>query len=218
MPPSALPAHQARSRRTLERLLTATVEVLDRHGLEGATIPRIAARARLTPGAVYRRFPDKHALLREAWLRVLRENAAKSATLVSPDAWEHAPLAALIRQVVTGTLRGHLRHRELLRALMIFSLEHADAAFRKESTELQEAVFRRVTEALLARRAEIGHPDPESAVPFALLMVGVAAKGVLTMSRESNQLSRLVPDVDAQLERDLPEMVLAYLRVPATAS
>lgn len=208
-----LPAHQARSRRTLERLLRATVEVLDQHGLDGATVPRIAARARVTPGAIYRRFPDKHALLREAWLRVLRENARQSATLTAPESWRHAPLAALVRHVVTTTLRGHARHRTLLRALMIFSLEHADAAFRRESAELQDAVFRTVTDVLLARRAEIGHSDPESAVPFALLMVGVAAKGVLTMPRDSKALSRLVPDVEARLERELPEMVLGYLRI-----
>jgi AcrR family transcriptional regulator len=217
MAPSVLPAHQARSRRTLERLLRATVEVLDKHGLEGATIPRIAARARLTPGTVYRRFPDKHALLREAWLRVLRANASQSAALLAPEAWRHAPLAALVRHVVTTTLRGHTRHRELLRALMIFSLEHADSAFRRESAEQQEAVFRTVTEVLLARRTEIGHPDPESAVPFALLMVGVAAKGVLTMPRDPKTLSRLVPDVEARLEQELPEMVLSYLRISTSA-
>jgi AcrR family transcriptional regulator len=218
MAPSALPAHQVRSRRTLERLLRATVEVLDRHGLEGATIPQIAAHACLTPGSVYRRFPDKHTLLREAFLRVLRDNATHSASLIAAESWRHAPLAALVRQVVTATLRGHARHRELLRALMIFSLEHADAAFRRTSAELQESVFRTVTEVLLERRADIGHPDPESAVPFALLMVGVAAKGVLTMPRDPKQMSRLVPDVEARLERELPEMVLNYLQIPGRTS
>jgi AcrR family transcriptional regulator len=208
-----LPAHQERSRNTLERLLKATVEVLDERGLKGTTIPRIAARARLTPGAIYRRFPDKHALLREAWLRVLRENARSSASLLQSPVWQTAPLVSLVRKVVTTTLRGHAGHRQLLRALMIFTLDHADAAFRRESAELQEAVFRTVTEVLLARRSEIGHPDPESAVPFALLMVGVAAKGVLTMPRETQQLSRLVPDIEARLEQELPEMVLAYLQI-----
>lgn len=41
----------------------------EKDGLEGATIPHIAARAGLTPGAVYRRFPDKDALLRELCMR-----------------------------------------------------------------------------------------------------------------------------------------------------
>lgn len=213
MPTSARPAQQTRSRRTHEQLLAATIAVLDQHGLEGTTIPRIAAKARVTPGAVYRRFPDKNALLREAWLRVLRENARHGAALLAPESWRHAPLAAVVRQIVTMTLLGHTRHRELLRALMIYTLDHADAGFRRESADLQEAVFRTVTQVLLARRSEIGHPDPESAVPFALLMVGVAAKGVLTMPRDAKQLSRFVPDAETRLERELPEMVLAYLQI-----
>ena len=213
MEPKALPAHQARSRRTLGRLLRATVEVLDRHGLEGATIPRIAAKAGLTPGAVYRRFPDKQALLREAWLRVLRENARQSAELLTLQQWKVTPLAALVRHIVEVTLLGHARHRGLLRALMIYSLEHADTAFLRESAELQSAVFRTVTDVLLARRDEIGHPHPESAVPFALLMVGVAAKGVLTLPRDPKRLLRMVPDVEARIQRELPEMVLRYLQI-----
>lgn len=213
MPASPLPTHQARSRHTLDRLLKATLEVLDQHGLKGTTMPRIAARARLTPGAIYRRFPDKQTLLRETVLRVLRENARQSASLMASPTWQQAPLAALVRKIVTTTLRGHAGHRELLRAMMLFSLDHADAAFRRESAELQDVVFRTVTNVLLARRSEIGHPDPDSAVPFALLMVGVAAKGVLTMPRDARQLARLVPDVEARLEQQLPEMVLAYLRI-----
>jgi AcrR family transcriptional regulator len=38
--------------------------VLAKHGLEGATVSRIAAAAGLSPANVYRRFPDKDALMR----------------------------------------------------------------------------------------------------------------------------------------------------------
>jgi AcrR family transcriptional regulator len=54
MPKTVLPARQERSRKTRARLLRAATEVLDQEGLDGATIPRIAARAGLTPGAIYR--------------------------------------------------------------------------------------------------------------------------------------------------------------------
>jgi hypothetical protein len=47
-------AQQARSRESLGRLLKAAAEILQEEGLEGATIPRIVARAGLSPGAVYR--------------------------------------------------------------------------------------------------------------------------------------------------------------------
>ena len=40
------------------------VERLYEHWNEGATMPRVAARAGLSPGSVYRRFSNKDALMR----------------------------------------------------------------------------------------------------------------------------------------------------------
>src|SRR5437868_3424328 len=57
MTDKTLAPQQARSRESTRRLLKAAAEVLGQHGLEAATIPRIAEHAGLTPGAVYRRFP-----------------------------------------------------------------------------------------------------------------------------------------------------------------
>lgn len=51
---------------TRARLLDAGARVLREAGLAGATIERIAAAAGLTHGAVYRHFPNRDALLREA--------------------------------------------------------------------------------------------------------------------------------------------------------
>jgi AcrR family transcriptional regulator len=213
MATTTLPALQARSRRTLERLVHAAIEVLDEDGIERATIPRIAARAGLTPGAIYRRFPDKDALLREVCLRVLANNHQRSLALLEADAWRDKPLAAICRAVVEQTLRGHARHRGLLRAFTSFLLQHPDPSFVRACEELQWKTFTAVSAVLLARRREIGHPDPESAVRFALLMVGTAAKGVLVLPRDVRHLSSLLPHVDQRLHQELPEMVLRYLDV-----
>src|SRR5271165_2982790 len=80
-----LAPQQDRSRESLRRLLQAATEVLEEKGLEGATIPRIAARAGLSPGAVYRRFRDKDALLRTLLRELLRGVDKSSATLLTPD-------------------------------------------------------------------------------------------------------------------------------------
>ncbi|MFI5106681.1 MAG: TetR family transcriptional regulator, partial [Terriglobales bacterium] len=52
MADTTLAPQQARSRESLRKLLKAAAEVLGQHGLEGATIPRIARHAGLTPGAI----------------------------------------------------------------------------------------------------------------------------------------------------------------------
>jgi len=211
MPENVLPARQERSRKTLARLLQAAVETLNKEGLEGATIPRIAARAGLTPGAIYRRFPDKDALLQEVCLRTLESNYRHTSELLKPEKWKDKSLAEICGYVIETTLKGHAQHRGLLRALTLFTLQHPDAAFVRKSEELEWKTFQLVNEMLLARRDEIRHPDPDSAIRFAMLMVGVAAQGVMILPRDSKHFSRLIPDVETKLRHELPEMVLQYL-------
>jgi hypothetical protein len=114
-------------------------------------------------------------------------------------------------------LRGHALHRGLLRALTFFTWQHPDAAFVRKAEDLQWQVFRAAADLLLTRRREIRHPDPDAAVPFALLMVGVAAKGVLVLPPDSKHMARLVPNVEARLRTDLPAMIGAYLGLKARA-
>jgi AcrR family transcriptional regulator len=213
MPKTVLPALQERSRKTLERLLKAAMEVLNKEGLDGATIPHIAARASLTPGSIYRRFPDKDALLREVFIRMLEINYRGSQELLKPEFWEGKSLAKICRYVIEETLNGHSRHRGLLRAFTSFTLQHPDTSFIRRCENLQWKVSRGVSDLLLARRDEIHHPDPESAIPFALLMIGVSAKSVLVLPRDPKHLSPLMPDAELRLRRELPEMVLRYLGI-----
>lgn len=213
MPKTILPAHQARSRESLKRLLKAAIEVLNKDGLEGATIPRIAARAGLSPGTVYRRFADKDALLREVGIRLLDENYRQTKALMEREDWKAMPLPDLSRHVIAITLKGHSTYRGLLRALYFFTQQHPDAAFVRKMEELEWKVFRDISELLLLRRDEIHHPNPGGAVRFALLMVGTAATSILVLPRDPKEFSHLVPNVEAEMQRELPEMFLRYLGV-----
>lgn len=206
-----LPAHQARSRESLARLLKATIEILDEQGIEGTTIPRIAARAGLSPGAVYRRFPDKDALMREVCLRVFESNYKATKQLLASERWKDKPLPEIARSVIELTLKGHRQHRGLLRALLFFIWQHPDAAFVRRCDEFEWKTFQDIADLLLTRRGEIRHPHPESAVKFAILMAGIAAQGILVLPPDPKDLSLLLPDIDAQIERELPRMFLRFL-------
>ncbi len=46
-----------------EEILDATLELLGQYGLEGTTVSRIAAAVGLTPGALYRHFESRAALI-----------------------------------------------------------------------------------------------------------------------------------------------------------
>jgi len=213
MPKTVLPAHQARSRESLARLLKAAAEVLNKDGLEGATIPRIAARAGLSPGTVYRRFPDKDALLREVCLRLLEENYRGTKQLLASEQWKKMSLVEISNTVIAITLKGHHSHRGLLRAYLLFTLQHPDTAFIRKCEQLEWKTLQDVSGLLLTRRSEIHHPDPESAVKLALLMVGIAAQGIFILPQHPNDYDRLLPNVEAQLIRELPRMFLRYLGV-----
>ncbi len=213
MAKTVLPAHQARSRESLARLLKAAAEILNKDGLEGATIPRIAARAGLSPGTVYRRFPDKDALLREVCLRLFEDNYRGTRKLLASEQWKKMSLAEMSRSIIAITLKGHHFHRGLLRALLFFTLQHPDAAFVRKSEDLQWKTLQDVAELLLTRRDEIRHPDPESALKYALLMVGIAAQGIFILPQHPNDFDRFLPDLEAVLNRELPWMFLRYLGV-----
>ncbi len=213
MPKTTLPAHQARSRESLVRLLKAAADVLNKNGLEGATIPRIAAHAGLSPGTVYRRFPDKDALLREVCLRLLEENYRGSRKLLGSEQWKKMSLVEMSRTMIAITLKGHHSHRGLLRAYLLFSLQHPDTAFIRECEQLEWKTLHDVGELLLTRRSEIRHPDPEAAVKLGLLMVGIAASGIFILPQHANDYDRFLPNFEARLNCELPRMFLRYLGV-----
>src|SRR5471030_1192097 len=97
-PRQTLAPQQARSRESLNKLLKAAVEVLGQHGVAGTTIPRIAAHAGLTPGAVYRRFRNKDVLLETAILRILEDQRKHLRLTLSVETTAEIPLPALAEQ------------------------------------------------------------------------------------------------------------------------
>ena len=95
-----LEPQQERSRESERKLLKAAAEVLGQHGVNGATIPRIADHAGLTPGAVYRRFRDKDQLLETAILRILERQDERTKVALAPKAAAQIPLPVFADQLI----------------------------------------------------------------------------------------------------------------------
>src|SRR5215831_15944483 len=114
-----LEPQQVRSRESLQKLLRAATEVLGQHGVEGATIPRIAHHAGLTPGSVYRRFHDKEALLEAAILGMLERQDENSRGL-TPEMAQEIPLRVFADQIVNSLVVGYRARAPMLRALRQF--------------------------------------------------------------------------------------------------
>lgn len=163
-----LPALQERSQATTEHLLEAAEELLAEGGADAATLRAIADRAGVSLGIVYRRFPDKDAILRSVYARFFSSIAGTNERSLESPRFQCASLAEVARVVVTGIAEGYRRHAPLLRALLLYARSHPSPEFRQRAAELNArtfAVLRRIFDPF---RGEITHPDPEIALLFAI--------------------------------------------------
>ncbi|MDB4950032.1 MAG: TetR/AcrR family transcriptional regulator [Gemmatimonadetes bacterium] len=206
----ARPTTQARSRDTLDRLLASAEEVLGERGLEGTTVPEIARRAGLSVGAVYRRFPDKDALLRAVYEAYFaRAGELNRASLLSLG-WSGAGLAEGVRRTVSTMVWGAWEHRLLLRALLTYAYTHPDPAFRREAEATSAAALAGAEPILLRHRDEIPHTDPEAAVRFALFAAVSTLRAAVLADPGDLPPAALDPDA---LSAQLGSLCLGYLGV-----
>jgi AcrR family transcriptional regulator len=204
---------QERSRESWRKLMKAAAEVLGQHGVEGTTIPRIAQHAGLTPGAVYRRFHDKEALLEEVILGILQRQEERSRTGMTVEAVAQIPLNVFAEQVIHGMVQGYRMNAPLLRAMRTFVQTRAHTAFWKKACKLEAVAFEHVLELFLAHKKEIRHPDPRGAIAMGLTMVISTLFEVVVMPTDLGPLKSLLPKDDLALRRELTRMFLNYLGV-----
>src|SRR5262245_6801970 len=155
------PALQSRSQRALERLVAAAETVLSERGLEGATIPLIARRARVSTGTVYQRFHDKDALLQEVFIRFFNASREHSRSVLDARHWAGFSLDEMVSRLVKATVKAYRERESLLRALLQFSDTHSNTAFRKTAERAKEESMALMGALIMTRRSEIRHPDPE---------------------------------------------------------
>jgi len=209
-PPPIHPPRQARSRETLTRLLDATEAVLREGGLEAATVPAIAQRAGLSVGAVYRRFPDKDALLRAVHERVFHRYRDINETRLDPGMFAGATLRQFVEGMIRGMVHAYRQDRRLMQAMLQYSETHADPAFRARAAETNVAALAQLLRIISAKAGEMTHPAPEAAARFALVTVGLVLRGVLLSDTAPPGLTL---DDETDLEAELTRLVLGYLGV-----
>ena len=192
---------QPRSRRTLERIVTAALELLEEQGPGGVTVQAVVARAESSVGSFYARFGGKDDLLHYLAERVWDEALERWDDAVGSEAWAEMGLVE-ITQGAVGLLidvrRSRVGHlRELDR--MVGS-GNAYERFRRRVVDSLEAL-------LLAREGEMSHPRPEIAVRLGLTAVlGVVDAAVAPPDEEwTEEESREV------LLHEGTELLLAYL-------
>jgi AcrR family transcriptional regulator len=204
----ATPPKQERSLQTLNRLLDAAEKVLEEKGLDAATVPVIARRAGVSVGVVYRRFANKDALIRGVYERFLWRIGEQNSMMFATLSRVHVSLSDLLRGMVRGSVESHRRKRNLLRALFQFARTHSDPAMKREAGKMNRASTAALTALMLSHREKITHPDPETAIEFAVLTLASVIRAAIIDDAETHGLS--APD---DLEDELTRMIFGYLGI-----
>jgi AcrR family transcriptional regulator len=216
-PGQTLAPQQARSRQSLNKLLKAAVEVLGQQGIAGTTIPRIAAHAGLTPGAVYRRFRNKDVLLETAILRILEDQHKFLALSLTVEAAAEIPFPTLAEQVINSLVVSYRANVILLRAVRQFLQEKEGSLFWKKASKLEMRTFEHLVGIFVASGA-IEHADPRAAAALALVMLIGALWEVVVNPGDVKLWKGLLPKDDRTLKVELTRSFLRYLGAERQAS
>jgi AcrR family transcriptional regulator len=210
MPPTESgirPPQQRRSRESLERVLKAGERVLTEKGYDGFTIGEVSRRAKVSVGSVYGRFDNKDALIRAIHERMMERLTGPEEELAAAVADAGLDLETVVSRGVHALADSMDRERKLLRVFMVRGA--VDPVISGPGSEASRATGRAFKTAVLARRSEIGHRDPELAADIAFRMVyDVLARQVMHgPTFESDRMVEWGALVD-----ELVAALLAYLR------
>jgi AcrR family transcriptional regulator len=189
-------------------LLDAAEALLAEKRFEDVHVAEVASRAGTSVAAFYRRFEDKEGLLHALHERLCEEAFATADDALAPARWDGASIRQILETIVPFLIRV-LEAREAL-DLAVYQRGLTDAAMRERSVRLTRYVMEGLARLILARRAELDHPEPEPAVAFALMQMLALLAHVYTAGFRDHAVVRLSDDAIA---RELIESCLAYLRV-----
>jgi AcrR family transcriptional regulator len=203
---------QPRSQRTQESLLDAAAVLFSEKGADATSVADVAERAGCSVGSVYHHFRDKKALLYAVFERMSEELRATTRDAVDPARWQGASVADVLRGYLEFSLEVGRDRPSFKRAGQ--EAARTDPALREHLAELHAELIRGLSALVLARRDEIGHPDPELATGFVLDQLGSMLR---TRLDETLMPTRLASRSDAAFVREALCSASAYLQMPAPA-
>jgi AcrR family transcriptional regulator len=205
------PPIQARSRATLDRILTAAEQLLEDRFFDELTIEQVLTLANVSVGSFYARFPTKDALLPALFERY-RDNLRMFLTEREKPRFVLTTLEERVREVLTRRIRRHRKRRGLLRALAIEMQRHPEVLSPADHALIAE-MNERLVRFLMGCRAEIGHPQPEQAIINGMFFVSSIYKEKILFPQDPHAAT--VTLSDDELIDELTRLYLAYLGAPA---
>jgi AcrR family transcriptional regulator len=167
-------------------------------------------------GSIYRRFTDKEALIRAAFLQLLEKSQETNRQSLLLQRLAGLSLEAALHAVTRALVSQYRAHPGVLKALEQYLDGQGDADFQERAVTLIAGNTRRLVEALLPHHARIAAADPERAITFALLTASTVIE--VHMLHASVIWRRMLPLDDAALAAEAARTMAAYLTSPEAQS
>ena len=155
---------QQRSRKTLERVLNAFVELLAKKPFEEITMAELARRSRIAVTSIYARFENKQALVLAAHERHRDEMIREIDQLLDPVRWGAANLEVIIHQVMAGIITDRRARLPLLRAALLIN----DPEVYQRAAQISQHVSERMSILLAPHLPWLAANERERTIDFAL--------------------------------------------------
>jgi AcrR family transcriptional regulator len=153
---------QGRSRASIHRILEAAQRLLEERGPEDFTVSEITVLAGVSVGAVYGYFESKDRLIQAVQMRAYGALQAEQTKAIEEAVASASNLPELVREIVEVVAESLRAHRKLLRAFIFHS--YSDPVVAAGGTSIYRKLQAEACKAMLQRRCEMTHPQPERGV------------------------------------------------------
>lgn len=157
---------QTRSQKTQALLLDAAATLFSEQGVEATAVVDVAKLAGCSVGALYHHFRDKQTLVYALFDHYTEDARNVIAEATNPARWEGASIVDILGGYLEFILLNASEIMHVKRA--ITDASRNNPAMSQHMADLQAELDAALTRLLLARKAEIGHPQPTLAIGFVL--------------------------------------------------
>lgn len=200
---------QARSERTLYRILEAAEELIAEQGLAGLSIPEVARRANSSVGGFYARFRDKNELLQALEERHFKQLSEHLDAVADSARWANATAAEIVCGAVDELVDVTNVHRHMMVAFLFRSIQ--DPVIREDALRFRREVENRIRELLLSRCGTCEHAEPNLAIDLGIQMAfALMQQHVLIGSTRAG--GRLLSN--EELKREISNIFIRYVGLP----
>jgi len=199
---------QARSIRSMARMLDAAEAVFAEGGADALTVDAVVKRAEGSMGNFYGRFGDRDGLLQAMHERFLERLGGATQAAVAAAAGEKT-LAGAIEVFLLRVVATVHEHRNSARFFVFH--RSGDKALRAQGIEANAMFAAIFTSLVLRYRKEIAHPRPSTTVDVAWRLTFAA---MVQQVMFDNQEVSGVPMATKPLVREITRFLVAYLKSP----